>query len=282
MGAIQTSLREIQVLGRATQEWITQPECPAFASHEIRDVGMTWAAPGYSFCRLDPQIALVIATVSGVGEVWVKGRWKECQAGDIYITPADAPHAYRTIKGKKWHICWVVYEERQKRTAVHSSHAQLYRHSSASLLHAVLGLYNEVHSFNEGSAVHYWVELVDLSARRLIREQRIDERLLQLWSSVDTELGRPWTLESLAQRVHLSPEQLRHLCKKHFNHSPMEHLTALRMKRATILLMRTNQKIAVIAEDVGYENPFAFSTAFKRVIGVSPLEFSRKQERKTG
>lgn len=275
---MQTCLREIQVLGRATQEWIDQPKCPAFSSHGIRDVGLTWAAPGYSFCRLAPRIAMVIATVSGVGQVWVKGRWKECQAGDVYFTPADAPHAYQAIKGKKWHICWVIYQEGRKRTAVPSNHAQLRRHSSDGLLHAVMGLYNEVHSFNEGAAVHYWVELVDLSARRLIHEQRIDERLLRLWSAVDKELGRPWMLESLATQVHLSPEQLRHLCQKYLGHSPMEYLTHLRMKRATILLMRTNQKIAVIAEDVGYENPFAFSTAFKRVIGVSPHEFSRTHE----
>jgi AraC-like DNA-binding protein len=85
----------------------------------------------------------------------------------------------------------------------------------------------------------------------------------------------------MSERICLSPEQLRYLCQKNFNHSPMEHLTWLRMKRAAFLLERTSQKIAAIAEEVGYQNAFAFSTAFRRVIGVSPLEFSRKAGRKS-
>ncbi len=55
----------------------------------------------------------------------------------------------------------------------------------------------------------------------------------------------------------------------------MAHLTWLRMKRAALLLERTDQKISSIAEDVGYQNAFAFSTAFKRVMGTAPHTFAR-------
>jgi AraC-like DNA-binding protein len=51
------------------------------------------------------------------------------------------------------------------------------------------------------------------------------------------------------------------------------------MRHAAGLLVRTNQKIAVVAADVGYQNAFAFSTAFKRVMGISPAEFFRTQSR---
>jgi AraC-like DNA-binding protein len=55
----------------------------------------------------------------------------------------------------------------------------------------------------------------------------------------------------------------------------MEHLTWLRMKRAAFLLERTNQKILTIAEEMGYQNAFAFSSAFKRVMGAAPFVFAR-------
>ena len=274
MGAMQLNLREMQIVGQATQEWIVHARgCPALAALGIQYVGITYAAAGYTFCRLAPKIAVVFGSILGMGKVWVNGRWKNCGTGDIYLTPAGVPHAYHALKGKKWHLCWVAYEEERGRRVIPGDQARLRRGAAHGLRDTILGLYHEAHALNEAGAMHHWAELVDLSARRLIQERRIDERLLRLWSGVDTELGRPWRLAAMAQQVHLSPEQLRHLCQKYFGRSPMEHLTWLRMKRAAFLLDRTNQKIAVIAGEMGYENSFAFSTAFKRIIGVSPKAY---------
>jgi AraC-like DNA-binding protein len=283
MGAMQFNLREIQIIGRGTQEWIVhRRECPALTALGIQYAGVTHAAAGFSFCRLDPKIAVVFGFTLGTGRAWINGRWKKCGAGDVYLTPAGAPHAYHALPGSKWHLGWVAYDEERGRRVIRADQAQWRRGAAQGLRDAILGLYHEVHALNEAAALHHWAELVDLSARRLIHERHIDDRLLQLWNGIDTELGQPWSLPAMAQRVHLSPEQFRHLCQKYFGRSPMEHLTWLRMKRAAFLLERTSQKIAVVAEDMGYRNAFAFSTAFKRVIGVSPLEFSRSLSRKTG
>ena len=281
MSAMQNNLREMQVIGVKTQEWIIhERDCPSLTTLGIRYTGITQAGDGFAFCRLKPNMAIIFGTLSGKGKVWIQGEWKTCGSGDLYLTPAGVPHAYRSIPGKKWHLGWVVYGGGNEHTLVRDEEPQLRRGPCEGLFTALRGLYDEVHGLNESPALHRWAELIDLSARRLIQEHRMDERLRELWSQVDTELSRDWTLELLAQKVHLSGEQLRWLCQKYFNHSPMEHLTSLRMKRAAVLLVRTNQKIAVIAEDVGYKNAFAFSTAFKRVVGVSPLEFSRAEGRR--
>jgi transcriptional regulator GlxA family with amidase domain len=50
----------------------------------------------------------------------------------------------------------------------------------------------------------------------------------------------------------------------------MEHVTHVRMRRADTLLQSTSVKIAAIARMAGYENEFAFSTAFRRAHGVPP------------
>jgi AraC-like DNA-binding protein len=281
MGAMQFDLREMQMIGRDTREWIVHNrECPPLAVLGIQYAGVTHAAAGFAFCRPAPHIAVVFGSILGTSKVWVNGRWKKCGAGDVYVTPARAPHAYHALKGRKWQVCWVAYEEETGRRVIRGGQARLLRGAAYGLRDAILGLYHEVHALNETAAVHHWAELVDLSARRLIQERHVDERLLRLWSGIDTDLGHPWRLEAMAQRAHLGPEQLRHLCQKYFSRSPMEHLTWLRMKRAAFLLERTDQKISAIAEATGYQNAFAFSTAFKRVIGVSPLEFSRRFIRK--
>ena len=55
----------------------------------------------------------------------------------------------------------------------------------------------------------------------------------------------------------------------------MKQVTYLRMQHA-LSLQAANQKIAAVSDAVGYETPFAFSVAFKRVIGRCPSSFHRR------
>ena len=57
----------------------------------------------------------------------------------------------------------------------------------------------------------------------------------------------------------------------------MQHVTYLRMQRASELLEETTHKIETIAAQVGYENPFVFSTTFKRWIGWRPSEYRKRK-----
>ena len=59
----------------------------------------------------------------------------------------------------------------------------------------------------------------------------------------------------------------------------MHQVAFLRMRRAATLLESTRQKINSIARTVGYDNAFAFSTAFKRHIGTSPADYRLRRVR---
>jgi AraC-like DNA-binding protein len=55
----------------------------------------------------------------------------------------------------------------------------------------------------------------------------------------------------------------------------MEYLTHWRMLLAGDKLVNSGDPICVIALSLGYESESAFSTAFKRVMGCSPRQYSR-------
>ncbi len=57
----------------------------------------------------------------------------------------------------------------------------------------------------------------------------------------------------------------------------MNHVIYLRMQLAARLLTTTTDKIETIAHAVGYENPFVFSTTFKKWVGWRPSEYRAKQ-----
>jgi AraC-like DNA-binding protein len=57
---------------------------------------------------------------------------------------------------------------------------------------------------------------------------------------------------------------------------PMAYLTSWRLALAADLLRDPDGTVGRVAHQVGYGTPFALSTAFKRVHGVSPSEHRRR------
>ena len=92
-------------------------------------------------------------------------------------------------------------------------------------------------------------------------------------------LAHPWTLAQLADSAAMSAEHLRRLCRRQTGRGPMHQVTFLRMRRAATLLESTRHKVRAIARTVGYDNPFAFSTAFKRHLGASPAAYRHQRLR---
>jgi AraC-like DNA-binding protein len=84
-----------------------------------------------------------------------------------------------------------------------------------------------------------------------------------------------WTLQQLAQCAGMSRSTFALKFKATVGVSPMEYLTRWRMLLAGDRLANTGDPIGVIALSLGYESESAFSTAFKRVMGRSPRQYSR-------
>jgi AraC-like DNA-binding protein len=53
---------------------------------------------------------------------------------------------------------------------------------------------------------------------------------------------------------------------------PMAYLTGWRLALAADLLLEPGATVGAVARRVGYGSPFALSTAFTRVRGISPRE----------
>jgi len=89
------------------------------------------------------------------------------------------------------------------------------------------------------------------------------------------------TVRELSSLAGLCKTSLFRLCEKIHRMTPMEMVTTMRMELASELLSFTNCTLAMIADQTGYKNAFAFSKAFKRRSGTSPKDFRRLQVRKT-
>jgi AraC-like DNA-binding protein len=84
-----------------------------------------------------------------------------------------------------------------------------------------------------------------------------------------------WTVGALATRTGLSRAAFARRFADLVGEPPMAFLTGWRLALAADLLAEPGSTVGAVARRVGYATPFAFSTAFKRVHGVSPQEHRR-------
>lgn len=82
--------------------------------------------------------------------------------------------------------------------------------------------------------------------------------------------AHPWTVANLAAEVGISRAALARRFTDLVGEPPMAFLTGWRLALAADLLLEPGSTVGAVARRVGYSSPFTFSTAFKRVYGVSP------------
>jgi AraC-like DNA-binding protein len=234
--------------------------------------GLSWARPPFAFHRHRPDIRQVLLCLTGMGRGWIDGAWQPCGPGQGYLTPSAAPHAYEAEAGSSWEVCWVTYQQAVDGIVAIQAPA-LVAADPRGMWAAIQGLYLEAQGVASPAAMAAWVELVDLHARRAcaaLTPSTPPNRLARLWEAVDADLAHKWTLNDLARMAEVGPEQLRRLSLRETGRAPLGHVSWLRMRRAASLLSAHGPTVASVAEAVGYDDPFAFSTAFKRAHGVTP------------
>jgi AraC-like DNA-binding protein len=102
-----------------------------------------------------------------------------------------------------------------------------------------------------------------------------DKQMSAAMNAMHDDPAHRWTLQSLAERAGMSRSTFALKFKETVGTSPMEYLVNWRMLLAGDRLENSGDPISVIAPSLGYESETAFSTAFKRVMGCSPRQYSR-------
>jgi len=88
-------------------------------------------------------------------------------------------------------------------------------------------------------------------------------------------LDAPLRVTDLAARARLSPFQFDQRIRLMFGHSAGQYLTRLRIDRACGRLRRSNAPISHVALDCGYADQTAFTRQFRKVVGLSPLQYRK-------
>lgn len=84
------------------------------------------------------------------------------------------------------------------------------------------------------------------------------------------------TLENIAEHVKLSPTYLCELFKSTTGQTINQYLNNCRIRHAQLLLQTTHMKIQEVALACGYSGSNYFIKAFKKAVGITPLEYRKR------
>lgn len=81
------------------------------------------------------------------------------------------------------------------------------------------------------------------------------------------------SLREVAQALYISPNYLSDLFRRHTGRTLSDYLLHLRMERARAYLADVHYRVSDIARLVGFSDSRYFSSTFKRMYGMRPLDF---------
>ncbi|MEM9770037.1 MAG: AraC family transcriptional regulator [Cyanobacteria bacterium P01_D01_bin.73] len=99
------------------------------------------------------------------------------------------------------------------------------------------------------------------------------EQIYQARDILQQDLVCPPSLPDLARKVNLNERKLKEGFRQAFDTTVFGYLTQRRMEKACGLLTRQHSSVAGVAAAVGYASATAFSSAFRRQIGLSPKRY---------
>ena len=97
-------------------------------------------------------------------------------------------------------------------------------------------------------------------------------------NELDVSLDKPFSLEQLAKKYHVSPNCLSVHFRRSIGLSPMQYVTQSRLARAQMLLSHSEIPVTGIAQQCGFPDVSNFVRRFRSQFHCTPLQFRRQKK----
>jgi AraC family transcriptional regulator of arabinose operon len=229
-------------------------------------------------------------TLQGYGEaVYPDGTVVRTGAGDFLLLPPGVERGYRIpVPQQGWEFYWLHFRATPRLT----THLDWFNAACRWQIHTVRDASQRVLIAESLEQAHR-INLTnpDLALREPMLEALLETVILQIAAgtgklvthAVDTriehtlehfhrDIAANADVDTLAHVAGLSRSQFNLLFRKGTGRTPQQYVEDRRLEMAAYYLKTTSLSVADVAQKVGFDSPFYFSTRFKHRFGHSPSE----------
>ncbi len=124
-----------------------------------------------------------------------------------------------------------------------------------------------------GIVMHILGIALSITKNKLFEDDRLDQKIERAKIIMREKLLEDIDLEQLASQLNLSYSWFRKIFKEYTGFSPAKYFQELKIQKAKELLTYTNKPIKEISIILHYESAEHFSTLFKKINHLTPLEY---------
>ncbi|MBQ8032252.1 MAG: helix-turn-helix transcriptional regulator, partial [Butyrivibrio sp.] len=134
----------------------------------------------------------------------------------------------------------------------------------------------------EGKELTEWFASIALKMHELIAGKRTDTTRSFVSKAkdyvADHYMDQDLSIDFMCSYLGVSSAYFSTVFKKETGKTFVGYLTDFRMEKAERMLIETDEKTYIIAQEVGYSDPNYFSYVFKKQFGVSPSKYKAGKE----
>ena len=235
--------------------------------------------PSHSFGPAVRDRYLLHLVTSGKGSFTILGKTYSVGAGEFFFIPPDTLNYYEADALEPWSYTWLgmkgellpAFFERLGISAenpVGKFTPELYDILAEILEEMATGV---TAAFAAVGQCYLFLNCLEKSLNKPESAQhRPSENVERATTLIDERLHKSLSVSALADELGLDRSYLCSIFKRELGCSPQQYILKRKIEQAKYFLSSTEENVKYIALSLGYDDPFVFSRAFKKVTGISP------------
>lgn len=144
-----------------------------------------------------------------------------------------------------------------------------------TIFHQLLNIDHQTPDYQLRQQVYFQEFLLHLQKEAFKIPTAAEKLVEQAVHYIQTHYKEDVKMEDIASALHFHPDYITRCMQKIAGETPNMYLNKYRMNQAKKLLATTDYKIANISKDVGIIDSTYFSKLFKKMEGITPIEYRK-------
>ena len=229
---------------------------------------------------------ILLYCVEGIGEIELDEKEYILKPNSYLIIPPGVSHHYRSSTKSPWTIFWAHFLGKNA-ALLYSKYRNMYNSPVVSIPRSEIRQKNfmDIMTILESGYEITGLEFANLTLHHLITEMiyqiAIDatdpqtDAITRSITYLTNNLDKNLKVEDLAEEQNLSVSRYSELFKKRTGYSPIQYFNKLKIEKSCQYLYFTDLGIKEICAKIGHYDPYYYSRAFKKLMGMPPSKYRK-------